>query len=105
MHKYKLNLKQFKRCDGKTLSCKNKGATHRKTLNLEDKERAYDKVVVEIPRDFIKLERPYFSGLFAPTIRKKGKDYFKRKYKFEGNPKVLSLINKHIEAVSKRRLI
>lgn len=67
----------------RVLSGRDKGEAMRKKLKLDELEKQFDNIEIEV-REFINvINSSYFLGLFEDSILEMGEDRFRKKYKFK----------------------
>lgn len=79
----KINLSQFRSANSKILSGRDEGFAAREKLKLTEMEKAFEEIIVHVPKDTWSFNSSFFLGLFTESIRTHGEVYFKNKYKFE----------------------
>jgi hypothetical protein len=70
--------------DSKFLSGRPSGEAARKHFKLDNLDVIPEKVEVDIPQDLYGVNISFFLGMFGPSIRKRGTQYFRDHYLFNG---------------------
>ena len=83
--------------EDKILNGRDWGRHWRKQYALEQLDRTPERVRVVIPDDIISINWSFFRGLFGDSVRLLGRTTFRKKYEFECDSSLDSLIEQGIE--------
>lgn len=104
-----LNMERFLDIGTTVLSGRPIGLKKRISIKLENLEKTYDKIIVDIPDKIDSINTSFFLGFWAPSVLEMGKEGFLEKYEFKCNEyarsKIMSNIDytlKNINVLTKR---
>lgn len=97
-----LDLAKYTSPGSKVISGRDKGIELRQKLDLDkiDSDPKI-KVIVSVPETVLSLNRSFFSGLFAQSVRTFGRSGFLQKYEFKAQPRVLEDVERGIRGALK----